>query len=88
LQAILAKNPGYKTLLKMYAVLNGTSPIPEIGEQDPGIIAKFVCAPVTTVDCKRCFSSFKDLLSSKRLHLTEAHICDHMIVQWKSGNVE
>lgn len=50
--------------------------------KDPAIITNFSCAPITSVDCERCFSSLKDLLSNKRLRLTENHVKDQMMLQW------
>jgi len=70
--------------VKIAAVLAG-EPASDDLNNDPNLIANFRCAPATSVDCERAFSHFKDLLSSKRLRLTESHLRDQMIVSWNSA---
>ena len=48
---------------------------------DPDIIISFSCAPMTSVDFERAFSTFDDLLTSKKNHLTERHLKDQMFIQ-------
>jgi hypothetical protein len=43
---------------------------------------------MTSVDCERAFSIFKDLLTNKRNRLTEDHLRDQMIIQWNKGLLE
>ena len=84
LDKILEKNPGYEKLEKMGAVLSGNT-VSDIAREDPNVIASFRCAPMTSVDCERAFSCFKDLLSTKRARLTEGHLKDQMLIQWNRG---
>ena len=80
LDEILEKNPGYEKQEKMGAVLSGNT-VPDIAGEDPNVIASFRCTPMTSVDCERAFSRFKDLLSTKRARLTEGHLKDQMLIQ-------
>ncbi len=41
----------------------------------------FINAPVTSVDCGRGFSRFKDLLSEKWMNMPESHLRDKLIMQ-------
>ena len=84
LDEILEKNSGYEKLEKMGAVLSGKT-VPDIAGEDPNVIASFRCAPMTSVDCERAFSRFKDLLSTKRGRMTEGHLKDQMLIQWNRG---
>lgn len=77
---ILKKNPGFEKLSQIGSVLNGEKV--QGLKEDPYIIASFSCAPMTSVDCERAFSTCKDLLSSKRNCLTEGHLKDQMLIQW------
>ena len=83
LEDILNKNPRFQKMVQIDAVLTGQEV--EGMKEDPNIIAKFSCALMVSVDCERAFSLFKDLFSSKRTSLTEAHLRDHMIVQWNKA---
>lgn len=86
LEEVLNKNSGYKKMCQIGAILSGES-VPGV-QEDPNEIANFRCAPITSVDCERTFSSFKDLLSDKRTRLTEEHLKDHMIIQWNQALLE
>ncbi len=86
LEEILKKNPAYKKVVQIGSVLKGEE-VPGLKE-DPNIIASFSCAPVTSVDCERTFSIFKDLLINKRNRLTEDHLRDQMLIQWNEGLLE
>jgi len=80
LDDVLKKNPGYIKLTKFASVLKGEGATGL--KEEPDVIANFKCAPTTSVDCERVFSMFKDLLSNKRMRLTEEHLRDQMIIQW------
>lgn len=82
LRKVLDKNPGYKRVCQIASVLNGTSN--DMGGMEPDVLAKFANAPLTSVDCERVFSSFKDLFAPKR-PFTETHLRDHLIVQWNDS---
>ena len=84
LSEILGKNPGFEKLARFGAILDGKTEM-ESGGEDPEVIASLKCAPMTSVDCERAFSRFKDLLSCKRNRLTEGHIKDQMLIQWNTG---
>ncbi len=47
--------------------------------RDPTVIANFLWCPWTV---RGAFSSFKDLFSSKKNCLTEAHLKDQMLIHW------
>lgn len=82
---VLGKNPGFKEISSIAKILSGEPVEKEERARlpmDPAILANFACAPITSVDVERFFSSMKDLLSCKRLSMTETHIRDQMIVQW------
>lgn len=80
LDDVLKKNPGYIKLTKFASILQGKGMAGL--KEEPDVIASFTCAPTTSVDCERVFSLFKDLLSNKRMRLTEEHLRDQMIIQW------
>lgn len=86
LDDILKKNPGYEKMEKFGAVLSGENV--EGLSEDPGTIFNFRCAPMTSVDCERAFSRFKDIFLSKRRCLTEGHLKDLMLIQWNSEMLE
>ena len=50
--------------------------------KDANVIDNISCGNMTSMDCERAFSTFKDLLSSKRNCLMEAHLKDQMLIQW------
>lgn len=81
LDDVLNKNPGYKRMCQFGAVLSGDADGSDL-QESPDLIVNFKYAPVTSVDCERVFSSFKDVLSCKRTRLTEQHLKDQMIIQW------
>lgn len=80
---ILKKNPGFEKLSQIGSVLSGEKV--QGLKEDPNIIASFSCAPMTSVDCERAFSTFKELLSIKRNRLTEDHLKDQMLIQWNQA---
>jgi len=88
---VLKKNPGFADLLNIAKILSG-EPVEKEDRsklpQDPAVLANFACAPITSVDVERFFSSLKDLLSSKRLSLTETHVRDQMMIQWNRNIVK
>ena len=58
---ILKKNPGFEKLSQIGSVLKGEKV--QGLKEDPNVITSFSCAPMTSVDCERAFSTFKDLLA-------------------------
>ena len=64
----------------MANIMNGSSS--DFQDMDPNLPHKYVNAPITSVDCERAFSMFKDILSSKMHRMTETHVKDQMIIQW------
>eukprot|EP00095_Tigriopus_kingsejongensis_P010969 maker-scaffold270_size230592-snap-gene-1.20 protein:Tk10969 transcript:maker-scaffold270_size230592-snap-gene-1.20-mRNA-1 annotation:"GG19859" len=50
------------------------------GSGGPKIITSFAPA-MTSLDCERAFSTFKDLLSSQKNRFTEDHLKDRMLIQ-------
>ncbi len=76
LEEILKKNPAYE-MVQIGSVLTGVE-VPGLKE-DSNIIASFSCAPMTSVDCERAFSIFKDLLTNKRNRLIGDHLRDQML---------
>lgn len=85
LYEVLMKNPDFQVLMNISKVLSGES-VPKTEQEklptDPAVLSNFSCAPITSVDVERCFSSLKDLLSFKRLRLTESHVRDQIMLQW------
>lgn len=86
LDLILKKNPGFERLM-MFASVHDGKTVSGL-EEDPATISNFKFAPVTSVDCERAFSLFKDLISSKRLRMTEEHLRDQMMIQWNRELME
>ncbi len=82
---VLQKNPGLEKLRRISRVIRGSAE--DFEGDDLNMPSLFANAPVTSVDCERICSKFKDLLSSKRMSLTESHIRD-VIVQWNSKEAE
>ena len=50
-------------------------------KEDSNVIANFSCAPMISMDCEGAFSTFKNLLSTKRNCFMEAHLKDQMLIQ-------
>lgn len=82
LDEVLKKNPGFEKLSKFAQILSGENLVGIT--EDPKTISNFRCAPVTSVDCERAFSRFKDIFSIKRRCLTEEHLKDLMLIQWNN----
>ena len=78
---ILDKNPGFNFLARMGQVLEGSPESLETGES-PNLPAIYSNAPVTSVDVEHAFSTFKDIMSPKRMSLREDHIKDILVIQW------
>ncbi len=74
----MKKSPGFEKMCQFGSVLIWEK-VQNLKE-DLNVIANFSCAPMMSMDCKRAFSTFKDLLSSKRNCLTEAHLKDQMLI--------
>ena len=51
-------------------------------KEDSNVISNFGCAPMMSIDCKGTFSTFKNLLSTKKNCLMEAHLKEQMLIQW------
>ena len=64
LQSVLDKNPGFKKVEAYAKVLSG-SKVQGLNDP-PHVISNFKFAPITSVDCERTFSVYKDLLTNKR----------------------
>jgi len=52
--------------------------------QDPTILSCFKYAPITSVDVKRSFSVFKNMLTDKRHSFTEEKLEMHMIIHFNN----
>ncbi len=77
---ILKKNPGFEKMCQLGSVLSWEKL--QGLKEDPNVLTNFSCAPMMSMDCTGAFSTFNDLLSSKRNCLTEAHLKDQMLIQW------
>lgn len=86
LNFILNKNPGYQKMRNIANLLIGNGSGSDLEGENPVNMANFANAPLTSVDCERAFSKFKDLLSSKRQCFTEEHLKHQMILQWNSSS--
>lgn len=85
LDDVLKRNPGYAKMTNINKILSGREVAAEERAElpsGPATIASFSCAPITSVDVERFFSALKDLLSSKRLSMSEDHVRDQMLLQW------
>ncbi len=51
-------------------------------EEDSNVISNFGCTPMMSMDFKGTFSTIKNLLSTKKNCLMEAHLKDQMLIQW------
>lgn len=73
---ILYRNPGYKKLCDISALLETTN-----NEEHPDEnIMHYNFVPVTNCDVERSFSAFKDILSSKRHGFTEENLAKYTVV--------
>lgn len=85
------KNLGFKEMSNIAKILKGETIQKDERVKllsDPALLANFASAPITSVDLERFFSSIKDLLSYKRLRLTEEHVKDQMMVQWNKDVIK
>ncbi len=76
----LKKNPGFEKMCQFGSVLSWEKV--QGLKEDPNVLANFSCAPMMFMDCTGAFTTFNDLLSSKRNCLTEVHLKDQMLIQW------
>jgi hypothetical protein len=63
-----SKNEGFLKLQDICKILNGEADI----DVDSDIIVKLKYAPITSVDVKRSFSAYKNILSDRRHNFTMA----------------
>lgn len=79
---VLTKYPGYKALLKISKILSGEvediEGLPEDFTNDDLIYFQY--APISSVDVKRKFSVYKNLLSSNRRRFTFENIRKNLII--------
>ena len=81
LQAVLDRNPGYKTLQSISKALQGDSgSIPPGMKPEEAAWLKF--CPVVTADVERSFSKYKLLVTERRLSLLEENVSKMMVVNW------
>lgn len=80
-KAVLARNPGYKTIKSVSEVLKGSGePVPP--GMTPEDVAQLKFCPVVTADVERTFSKYKLVLSDRRMNLTEDNLSKMMVVNW------
>ena len=70
---VLAKNPSLETLRRVAKVLQLEAAELPPGLQ-PGDVANLAFAPIVSVDVKRSFSLFKNILSDCRHNLTKENL--------------
>jgi hypothetical protein len=82
---VLLKNPGFETMRKIGAFLNGN--LDENLDIPANILYRFKYAPVTSVDVERSFSTYKNILSDRRTSFTPENLEYYMISHCASKNI-
>lgn len=77
LETILSKNPGYGAVKSIGDALEGKSPRTEF---PPQFIGEFSHAPLTSAEVERTFSTLKNILTDRRMNLTNEHLKWYLVL--------
>lgn len=88
IQAVLRRNPGYKAIVEIGAVLErGAKPTIEyVKKLSPLELALFKYCPVTSSDVERAFSRYNNILTDNRQSFLFENLKQHMIVYCNAEN--
>lgn len=82
-QSVLKRNPGYATFKTVCRILDGEeTEVPE--NISPGKCHLLKYAPVTSCDVERSFSTYKRILTDRRLNMTPEHLEKYLVVHCAS----
>lgn len=84
LDAVLQRNPGWKTAQAVSKILNGEV-VPECELTDPQEIAAYRFLPIVSCDVERSFSSLKNVLSDKRRNFKIENLEKTVIILFNSN---
>lgn len=84
LEAVLARNPGYKTFVNVCKILGGEEVENPPANISPGKYHLLKFAPATSCDVERSFSAYKNILSDRRHSMTTENLEKYLIVHCTS----